>query len=139
MAATIAVLAFLGFSYVVISFLWYIDKPRIVSRAVSPNGVEMVIAQECNWSGEPFTTSFVFRKPGTNWGWFYYDHEDWFWRTGRVTLDTNSKTAIFYRGDRKAVTFQWDTEAYTLHRRNRTITGAQSYMAPGWEPQTKAP
>ena len=67
------------------------------------------------------------------------DHEDWFWRTGLVTLDTNSKTAVFYRGNIKAVTFEWDTETYTLHRWNRTITGAQSYMAAGWEPQIKAP
>ena len=62
------VVAFLLFSYLVISFLWHIDKSRIVARAVSPEGVEMCIVQECNWRGEPFTTRFVFRKPGTNWG-----------------------------------------------------------------------
>ena len=130
---------FLLFSYFVISFLWHIDKPRIVARAVSPDGVEMCIVQECNWDGEPFTTRFVFHKPGTNWGWFYYDHEDWYWRTGRVVLDTNSKTARFYRKGKPAVTFKWDTETYTLHRWNRTLEGAQSYMPAGWSPTAKEP
>ena len=130
-------IAFLLFAYIVISFLWHIDKPRIIARAVSPEGVEMCIVQECNWSGEPFTTRFVFRKPGTNWGWFYYDHQDWYWRTTRVVLDTNSKTARFYRGKELAVTFQWGSETYTLPRWNRTIEGAQSYMPAGWEPTLK--
>jgi len=130
-------LAFLLFSYVIISFLWHIDQARIVARGVSPEGVEMCIVQECNWNGEPFTTRFVFRKPGTNWGWFYYDHQDWYWRTGHVILDTNSKTARFYRNAKPAVTFQWDNETYTLHRWNRTLYGAQSYMPPGWTPTTK--
>lgn len=133
--ATLA--AFVLVSYLVISFLWHIDKARIVARAVSPEGVEMCIVQECNWSAEPFTTRFVFRKPGTNWGWFYYDHQDWYWRTGRVVLDTNSRTARFYRGNKPAVTFQWETETYTLHRWNRTIEGAQSYKPPGWNPTMK--
>jgi hypothetical protein len=138
----VAVVTFLVVSYVVISFLWHVDKPRIVARAVSPDGVEMCIEQELgDWSDFPFfTTRFVFRKPGTNWGWFYYDHEDDYWRTSRVVLDTNSKTAVFYRKDAKVVTFQWDAEIYLLHRwRWGAITGAQSYLPTGWEPGIKQP
>ncbi|HNU51124.1 MAG TPA: hypothetical protein PKJ98_09540 [Verrucomicrobiota bacterium] len=77
-------------------FLLRVGVPRIVARAVSPDGVEMCIVQECNFSTEPFTTSFVYRKPGADWGWFYFDHEDWYWGTGRVSVDTSNQVAVFY-------------------------------------------
>jgi hypothetical protein len=88
----------------------------------------MCIVQQCNWSGEPFTTSFIYRKPGADWGWFYYDHQDWYWGRARVSLDPKARVAVFYRDNSPAVTFAWDTETYTLHRRNRTLTGAQGQV-----------
>jgi hypothetical protein len=84
----------------------------------------MCIVQECNWGGEPFTTSFYYRKPGGQWGWFYYDHKDWYWNGHKVALDTNAAVATFYRKGKPAVTFAWKTETYTLTRWNRTISGS---------------
>src|SRR5438477_6684127 len=86
-------------------FIKHIIGPRVVARAVAPDGTEMCIVQKCNWSGEPFTTSFYYRKPGGPWGWFYYDHQDWYWSGDRVSLDTNSAVATFYRKGKPAVTF----------------------------------
>ena len=57
-------------------FVKHINGPRVVARAVAPDGTEMCIVQRCNWNGEPFTTSFYCRKPGGQWGWFYYDHQN---------------------------------------------------------------
>src|SRR5437667_3621567 len=94
----------------------HISAPRVVGRAVAPDGVEMCIVQQCNWSAEPFTTSFVYRKPGGQWGRFYYDHQDIYWASARVSLNTNARVAVFYRGRSPAVTFAWDTETYTMHR-----------------------
>ena|SRR5690349_10425791 len=116
-------------------FLRHISGPRVVARAVSPDGVEMCIVQQCNWDAEPFTTSFVYRKPGTGWGRFYFDHQDWYWGKSPVLLDTNKHTAVFYRAGCPAVTFEWATETYTLHRWNRTLTGAQDRLPMGWSPQ----
>ena len=57
--------AFVGLSLLLAALLIrYVHGPRVVGRAVGPGAVEMVILQKCNWSGEPFTTSFVYRKPG---------------------------------------------------------------------------
>ena len=61
---------------VVGSCVRHISAPRVVGRAVAPDGTEMCIVQECNWSAEPFTTSFVYRRPGGQWGRFYFDHKD---------------------------------------------------------------
>jgi len=116
-------------------FLLRVGVPRIVARAVSPDGVEMCIVQECNFSTEPFTTSFVYRKPGADWGWFYFDHEDWYWGTGRVSVDTSNQVAVFYRAGSPAATFAWGTETYTLHRWDRTLTGAQECLPTGWSPR----
>ena len=117
-------------------FLRHVSGPRIVARAVAPDGTEMCVVQKCNWGAEPFTTRFVFRKPGgTTWGSFYYDHQDVYWGTSRVVLDTNVGVAVFYRGNSPAVTFAWATEIYTLHRFNRTLTGAQWQLPADWAPE----
>jgi hypothetical protein len=109
-------------------------RPRIVGRTVAPDGTEMCIVQKFNWSPELFTTKFFFRKPGSNWGTFYYDHQDDYWGTSPAKIAPNSTVAVFYRGNTPAVTFDWSTETYTLHRRNDTSVGAQSKMPPGWNP-----
>jgi hypothetical protein len=112
----------------------HLSTPRIVGRSVTPEGVELCVVQKCNWEAEPFTTSFVFRKPGGQWGWFYYDHQDWYWGHARIVLDTNSGVARVFRGETEAITFNWRKEIYTMHRWRRTIDGPQGTMPPGWEP-----
>jgi hypothetical protein len=93
----------------------------------------MCIVQQCNWGPEAFTTSFVYRRPGKPWGWYYYDHEDWYWRSGTVTLDTNASTATFSRDGKATIRFDWETETY--HRLpDRTLTGAQRWLTIGWSP-----
>lgn len=113
----------------------HIAHPRVVARVVAPDGTELCIVQECNWSPELFTSSFVYHKPGSEWRWFYYDHEDDYWGSARVMLDTNAHVASFYRGKVPAVTFDWDSEVYTLHRWSRILTNAQEQMPVGWTPQ----
>ena len=118
-------------------FTWsvrYLNGPRIIARAVSPDGIEMCLIQRCNWSAELFTTSFVYRKAGGPWRWFYYDHEDDFWGRSRVTLDAAAKVAVFLRGTKPAVTFDWANENYTLHRFRRTDHEG-SPMPADWSPE----
>ncbi len=120
----------------VVAFLAHIAHPRIVARAVTPDGTELCIVQECNWDPEMFATSFVYHKPGSRWRWFYYDHQDGYWGSARVKLDTNANVAVFYRGGSPAVTFRWDSEIYTLHRLSRTLTNAPENLPANWTPQT---
>ena len=108
--------------------------PRVVSHALAPDGTEMCVLQQFNWSAELFTTRFAYRRPGGSWGLFYYDHQDDFWGDSPVTLDTNAGVAVFMRSGKPAVTFAWATETFTLHRRNSTETNAPWKMAPGWAP-----
>ena len=115
-------------------FLFHISMPRIVGRAIAPDGTEMCIVQQCNWSTEMFTTSFVYRRPGGDWRWFYFDHQDGYWGSSTVSLDSDREAAVFYQGDAPAVTFAWRTDTYTLHRWSRTITGAQRQLPNGWNP-----
>jgi len=112
----------------------HLNGPRIVAEAVAPDGTEMCIVQRCNWSGEPFTTSFYYRKPGGPWGWFYFDHQDWYWGTGGVDLDPNQGVARIYRNGAVVVTFDWEKEEYTLLRLNRVQTGAQTWLPLGESP-----
>lgn len=110
-----------------------VTAPRVVGRAVSPDGIEMCVVQQYNWGGEPFTTSFVFRKPGDDWGIFYFGHQDGYWRHSPASVDAASKVARFYRGTNIAVTFDWAGEIYWRGDQARAwATGAQSRLPTGW-------
>lgn len=109
----------------------WVVVPRTIASAIAPDGTQMCIVQQ--WGGEPFATSFVYRKPGKAWGWFYYDHEDWYWGSGHVVVDTNRTAAIFYREGKVTAEFDWATETFRL-RSDRTLTGAQRYLPEGWSP-----
>jgi hypothetical protein len=108
---------------------------RVVARAVAPDGTEMCVIQTFTWSPDVFNTKFVFHKPGTNWQAYYFEHEDWdFWRGGKVVLDTTNHIAVFYRTNSPAITFDWVSFAYTLHRQNDTRTSPTWVMPPDWKP-----
>jgi hypothetical protein len=116
-------------------FAWYINGPRVVARAVAPDGTEFCVVQTCNWDLEFFTTSCYYRKPGGKWGWFYYDHEDWYWGHGRAEVDSAAKRISIYRDRRVTVTFDWESERFRLLRTDfpqREFTGAQEWMPTGW-------
>lgn len=117
-----------------VGFVLRAAGPRTIGRAMAPDGTEMRLVQQFNWGFEPFTTSFVFRPPGGTWGRFYYDHEDDFWRYSPAVVDTARGVAVFYRGGQPAVTFDWRTATFTLHRFQRTLTGAQWQMSADWNP-----
>jgi hypothetical protein len=110
-----------------------ISHPRVVASAVAPDGTELRVIQVCNWSAEPFTTSVYYRKPGGKWGWFYYDHEDGYWNSGRAEVDAAAKRINIWRGRAITATFEWETETFELRRGDvphRTMTGAQEWRDP---------
>ncbi len=121
-------------------FVRHIDDPRVVARAVAPDGTEFCVVQTCNWDFEFFTTSCYYRKAGGQWGWFYYDHQDWYWGRGRAEVDTVANRISIYRGGRLTVTFDWESERFRLLRDGfprRDFTGAQKLMPVGWRAAQK--
>ena len=91
-----------------------IASPRIIGRAVAPEGVELCVLQRFNWFDDPFfTTSFVFQKPGQPWKWFYYNHEDDYWGRARMALDTNLHQLVVYGKGSPTIRFEWEPELYS--------------------------
>jgi hypothetical protein len=135
MKARYSIIFGVGLAGLAVLALWLAQalSPRIVARVVTPDGVEACLLQKFNYSGEPFTTSFVFHKPGGPWKWFYYDHQDWYWGSAHVVLNTTSNEMVIYRGKDRAITFDWNKELYTLHRRNDRRDDPSSLPA-GWSP-----
>lgn len=110
-------------------------SPRVVAHAVTPEGIELCVVQESGRDFPPFVTSFVFRKPGANWDWYYYDHEDWYWSAGQFSLDTNNRVATAYRAGEPCLTFNWNTEFYTLRRPDLFQTYKEAmHLSAGWAP-----
>lgn len=128
----IVLAVFMGLVVTVGLFIRHIDGPRVVVRAIASDGTEFCIVQKCNWDLEFFTTSCYYRKPGGRWGWFYYDHEDWYWRRGQAEVDEEMKRISIFRDGRATVTFDWESEVFHLLRMHRTIKGAQGWMPSGW-------
>lgn len=136
------VLILLALFLVILSalILRHVARTRIVAQAVAPNGTQMYVVQSFNWNlGEIFTTGFHYRTPAGQWGWCYYDHQDIYWGAGRVELDEKTRRATIFRGGKPAITFDWETETYVLHRRDGTNVGAQSWMPSGTAPDWWTP
>jgi hypothetical protein len=58
-----------------------ISSRRVIGYAKSQDGTELCVVQKL---GDLLDTSVYYRKPGTNWGWFYYDHEDSYWAKATI-------------------------------------------------------
>jgi hypothetical protein len=109
---------------------------RTVARAVTPDGIEMRLVQECEFREFPWLiTKFYYRKPGGVWKEMLYYHEDTPWFFCSVSLDTNSKVAVFSREkSRGPLRFEWDAERTTLK------AGSRSWIIePGAKPSDWSP
>ena len=108
---------------------------RVIARTLAPDGTEMCLIQR--WEGEPYRVSFYYRRPGQQWGWFYYEHEDTRWWLGSIRLSADGKRAEIRRFISPVAYFDIPTESFTLVRWSRTLSPAQQWMAPGWKPEAE--
>jgi len=134
-------MAMLGLSAAAVGAFWIVmafapGGDRIIGRTKAPDGTEMCMVQKFSghWA-EPYRVSFYYRRPGQDWGWFYYEHEDTRWWFGTIRLSADGKQAEIRRCVSPVAYFHLPNEAFTIVRWNRTIEGAQHRMPPGWEPE----
>lgn len=121
--------------------LWKLARPRIVARALTPDGGELCVIQRWNgpWDDPFFTTTFAYRPPatsppGTNWLVYYHQHEDSFWGRADVQFDANRSQATIRRRGRRVIVFDWRTRTYTLFRRDEPMERDPWVMPDGWTP-----
>jgi hypothetical protein len=110
-------------------------KNIIIARATTLDGVEMCVTHKSNYSVEPYTVSFYYKRPGQPWGGFYYEHEDTRWFRGSIEVNDDGTMAIIKRGRSVVATFDLATDSFTIKRWNRTTKGAQKWMPEGWTPE----
>jgi hypothetical protein len=95
---------------------------RVVLYAKTPNGTEMCIYQTFTWTTEPYQTAFYSRKFGNAWEWFYYDHQDLPWMSGRIVLDATNHIANVFRGKRLVARYDWTKDQF-IHLLKGTTNG----------------
>jgi hypothetical protein len=121
-----------GASWVIMSFAPGGD--RIIARARAADGTDVCIVQRFT-TGDFYRVGFYYRRRGSDWGWFYYEHEDTRWWFGSLRLTGDGKRVEVRRFVSPVAYFDLQTEAFTLVRANRTLIGAQHWMPPGWQPE----
>ena len=105
----------------------------ILARITTPEGIELCVIQKSNYSFEPYTVSFYFKRPGQLWGWFYYEHQDTRWDSGSIELNSEGTVAIIKRGASTVAMFDLVTERFS--GKYNTIQGAQLWLPVGWTPE----
>jgi len=117
-------------------FANHINGTRAIVDKMLPDGTRFIVTQKCNWSGEPFTTACYYKKPGSPWGRYYYDHQDLYWNHAPTFVDQETKQLTVFRDDKATVTFNWETETCILWRFKppRRFLGPQDLKPVGWEP-----
>jgi hypothetical protein len=122
---------------IVASFLLFCAKQflavRVIGYGRNQSGTELCVVQQP--LGSLLETSVYYRKPGSNWGWFYYDHEDWYWARAEIEVDEGKKVMTILRRGEPVATFNWETETYrtdfSYHK------GAMDWMPRDFEPQMR--
>jgi hypothetical protein len=107
----------LGGCWLVLSFAP--GGSRIIARTTAPDGTDMCLIQ--SWDGEPYRVSFCYRRPGQQWGWFYYEHEDTRWWLGSISLSADGKRAEIRRFVSPVAYFDIPNESFTIVRWSRTL------------------
>ena len=110
-------------------------KNVIIARAQTSDGVDLCVLHTSNYSAEPYTIGFYYKKPNHPWGWFYYEHEDTRWFRGNIELNEDESTAYIKRGSTIVATFDLTTDSFTIKRWNRTLAGAQEWLPLEWTPE----
>ena len=62
---------------------------------------------------EPYTTSFYCKIEGEPWVWFYMDHEDTRWFSGRIDYNKDTKIAEIYHGNDLVAKYDSNTGTFT--------------------------
>ena len=95
---------------------------RVVLYAKAPDGTEMCVYQKFTGTTEPYQTAFYSRKSGAVWEWFYYDHQDSPWMSGRIVLDTTNHIASVFRGKIIVGRYDWTKDQF-IHLLRGTTNG----------------
>lgn len=110
-------------------------KDVVIAQAIAPDGTALCVVHKSNYSLEPYTVGFYFKRPGKSWGQFYYNHEDTRWLSGSIKFNDTGTMVWIKRGWRTVATFDLATDSFTIKRWNRTIQGAQNWMPTDWTPE----
>ncbi|MCC6507885.1 MAG: hypothetical protein IT423_02170 [Pirellulaceae bacterium] len=66
------------------------------------------------FGGEPFDTKVYFDAGDGQWGFYYYEHEDWYWNKADVQSD--GETISIMRGGRSTIQLNTQTGACIVER-----------------------
>jgi hypothetical protein len=117
-----------------ILFLVLPGGDKIIARATSEEGVEMCIAQK--YRSDPYNVTFFRKRPGEEWGSFYYDHEDLRWLRGRIEINEDSSEALIYKGRRIVAKYDITNDSFKRIKKGRFIDSHFLEVKPkGWTPE----
>ena len=66
------------------------------------------------FGGEPFDTKIYFDSGDGQWGFYYYEHEDWYWN--EATLESHDDTLIVFRNGQPVIQLDTQTGVCVVQR-----------------------
>lgn len=107
--------------------VWFIVQEAMSTRTISaidlPGNRRFRLIQTSG--GEPFDTKIYFDSGDGQWGFYYYEHEDWYWNDAIVELDDDTLT--IFRNGKPTIQLNTNTGFCVVRR------------ADGWEREYDAP
>ncbi len=78
---------------------WLVIEDAISTRTIAaidlPQNKRFRLIQ--TFGGEPFNTKIYFDSGNGQWGFYYYEHEDWYWNDAELKLEEDTLT-VFRKG-----------------------------------------
>lgn len=79
---------------------WLVIQEAISTRTIAaidlPQNKRFRLIQ--SFGGEPFDTKIYFDSGDGRWGFYYYEHEDWYWNNAELKLEEDTLT-VFRNGE----------------------------------------
>jgi len=122
----------LGFTAVVAFAVWigitsrHVTSTRTIFAIDLPQNYRIRLIQD--FGGEPFDTQLYVDAGDGRWGFYYYEHEDWYW--GEAEAEIHGETIHIMRGGRPTIRLDTRTGRCVVDRPDgfhREYAGPVSY------------
>lgn len=93
-----------------------VNQPLLIDKVTTPKGAAVYLTQTYRGFPDLYDVHFYTNDTNGVWRQYYIEHEDTFWASGNLRVDTQKKAVSVYKGSRPMAHFDWSNNSYRLER-----------------------